>query len=1524
MKLPTNLWRISRTDKSSDNVVWETHKVTLTRVPGFGFGIAVSGGRDNPHFASGDPSIAISDVLKAGPAEGRLHINDRVLSVNGYPLDNVDHVTAIQVLKESGNTVSMVIRRRVVLPPSLENETPPLKITLTKRSRKDDYGIVLGCRFFIKEIIGNSLGAQDGGIKEGDAVLKINNTPIEALSLSEARKLVEKSKDKLQLVITKRKKPEDRHKQQNSLPKDDEYSLGYGTLQSTLPKRTDENINLYRPVGPIDDDLYKGHRSPAEHPPGAYPNSPHAQYDGRYIYDHEAPPRPPLPTSMESDIPPRPPSPGKEFLRPDDFYMSSREKDGYLSDREDLWRQEQRRAEDQYSPTGDKPDIGIIRRHHEERYVEKRKDIRLDPRSVTFKKEPDVGLGLRLAGGNATGIFIANVQPGSAAEGEGVTEGDQILKANERDIVGQSREEAVTYLTSLTGMVTLVVQYKKEEFDRIMTSHEAGDSFFIRTHFNYDQAEQGELSFVKGDIFHIKDTLFRGVVGSWLAVRVGRNNQETQKGIIPNKNRAEQLILSSQSNTDEEKEITQSKSRGNLFKRRSARRSKSLSKDHWEDVIFSNLQTKFPAYERVVLRDPGFIRPVVIFGPMADVAREKLLQDFPTKFESPQHDSSLDAEKKSRSGIIRLGAIKEIIARKKHCLLDVTPHNVDRLNYAQFYPTVIYMRVENKNVIKECRAKWAKGSSKNPKKLYEQSQKLEKHYQHLFTATITHGSSDSWYKKLQEMIDLQQQQQIWMSEKKPDDDISDDYLFPMTNRLSFVTAHESDLDLGRHLGDRENSSPVYKKRLVRSSSDPSINTTDRVPGIPPYPEPPKYNRSPKTPPPHGSYGNYQDIGTFDNYGGRPEDRYYPSYYADNQDRTQKPPSGRANIDPYATLTPSERMRGRMHGEGQWYAGHYDDHGPAIHQRAGSDPTHHPDPYMNPYHPSRSSTGPVNHPSHHSPGQPFHKPHEQKPYNDSSSYSSDSFTKYMQNPSNKHDDFKLRDKQFDMQNQQGSRGHDPYRFTRSTASKVAATKVDKSKLTDLYAKYRREDLRSKPSAPKSPPASKPPQSPPLEAGSANHHPPKRKDPPPVPAKTYSLKDRGIEPDDQKIRNYENSNRAYNYSEVTRRPPEKYKNIPPDQGYPDQNLPSHKDREDPYEYVAPRRLQGGTSGAPQRYANRPLNSDNYGHEATWHGRSFSNEMYMDHREIERLKATQESGYQGDKGAGYHSDRDVFPRDSEYPSPNDHPRDVNQSSQEPRESSSGPTTGSAFELYPSAQPLSTFGKLDANGSKSSSAADKIKDLPSDQPTSNSVKENDNNTNEESHISDSTNKPHVTFENEVDHMTPTMSCDTDSQSDSVSTPETVVEGFDPTREVDENHTVIATARGVFDSNGGILESPETGVSIVIPKGAISSGVQQEIYFKVCRDNSILPPLDKDKGETLLSPLVMCGPHGLKFNQPVELRLPHCASVNPESWSFALKSSDSPTGHPTKWQNFNLAGNDGSGQGRVGKNSVSVLVDHF
>ncbi|XP_026688732.1 tight junction protein ZO-2-like, partial [Diaphorina citri] len=88
----------------------------------------------------------------------------------------------------------------------------------------------------------------------------------------------------------------------------------------------------------------------------------------------------------------------------------------------------------------------------------------------------------------------------------------------------------------------------------------------------------------------------------------------------------------------QKKELSASESRGSFFKRRrnSHRRSKSLSKDHWDDVVFGDSISKFPAYERVSLRHPGFIRPVVLFGPVADLARDKLLKDFPDKFSAPQ------------------------------------------------------------------------------------------------------------------------------------------------------------------------------------------------------------------------------------------------------------------------------------------------------------------------------------------------------------------------------------------------------------------------------------------------------------------------------------------------------------------------------------------------------------------------------------------------------------------------------------------------------------------------------------------------------------------------------------------------------------------------------------------------------------------------------------------------------------------------------------------------------------------------
>ena len=36
-----------------------------------------------------------------------------------------------------------------------------------------DFGLVLGCRFFIQDVIPGSLATQDGGLKIGDTILKV-------------------------------------------------------------------------------------------------------------------------------------------------------------------------------------------------------------------------------------------------------------------------------------------------------------------------------------------------------------------------------------------------------------------------------------------------------------------------------------------------------------------------------------------------------------------------------------------------------------------------------------------------------------------------------------------------------------------------------------------------------------------------------------------------------------------------------------------------------------------------------------------------------------------------------------------------------------------------------------------------------------------------------------------------------------------------------------------------------------------------------------------------------------------------------------------------------------------------------------------------------------------------------------------------------------------------------------------------------------------------------------------------------
>lgn len=62
-------------------------------------------------------------------------VNDRILSVNGVPLENVEYARAVQVLRDSGATVSLVVRRRAPAPPPTAPTT--IKLSLARNGKKE-------------------------------------------------------------------------------------------------------------------------------------------------------------------------------------------------------------------------------------------------------------------------------------------------------------------------------------------------------------------------------------------------------------------------------------------------------------------------------------------------------------------------------------------------------------------------------------------------------------------------------------------------------------------------------------------------------------------------------------------------------------------------------------------------------------------------------------------------------------------------------------------------------------------------------------------------------------------------------------------------------------------------------------------------------------------------------------------------------------------------------------------------------------------------------------------------------------------------------------------------------------------------------------------------------------------------------------------------------------------------------------------------------------------------------------------
>ena len=157
----------------------------------------------------------MNQQFKTHPYSIFFRINDRVISANNISLEGVDYATAVQVLRDSGQSVNLVVKRRLVLPPvsatnnnttqqqqqiPQQTQSVPLlnnnnidnnnqetstsstslkTVTLSKNNRKkDEFGLVLGCKIYIKEILHPSLADKESDLQEGDFINSINGMSI--------------------------------------------------------------------------------------------------------------------------------------------------------------------------------------------------------------------------------------------------------------------------------------------------------------------------------------------------------------------------------------------------------------------------------------------------------------------------------------------------------------------------------------------------------------------------------------------------------------------------------------------------------------------------------------------------------------------------------------------------------------------------------------------------------------------------------------------------------------------------------------------------------------------------------------------------------------------------------------------------------------------------------------------------------------------------------------------------------------------------------------------------------------------------------------------------------------------------------------------------------------------------------------------------------------------------------------------------------------------------------------------------
>ncbi|XP_022688590.1 netrin receptor UNC5B-like, partial [Varroa jacobsoni] len=88
----------------------------------------------------------------------------------------------------------------------------------------------------------------------------------------------------------------------------------------------------------------------------------------------------------------------------------------------------------------------------------------------------------------------------------------------------------------------------------------------------------------------------------------------------------------------------------------------------------------------------------------------------------------------------------------------------------------------------------------------------------------------------------------------------------------------------------------------------------------------------------------------------------------------------------------------------------------------------------------------------------------------------------------------------------------------------------------------------------------------------------------------------------------------------------------------------------------------------------------------------------------------------------------------------------------------------------------------------------------------------------------------------------------------------------------------------GGRINLPHLGVSMTVPPGAIKKG-KYDMFVAVLKEDRDRPGFSEE--QTILSPVVQCGPSEVPLARPVILTFEHCAQTPAEKWSISVLSAE-------------------------------------